>query len=268
MTPSNLLKTIGDSLKPIISECSECDKKEKEGLLNKLYESKGPFISTPIKTIEPLVNSISETAFQRAIYFDGRVKIFNTTHVIEWCDIELPIQPNRASRVDLIGKTMEKRGVLCELKYMQKNTRSISNNPYYSVLELLVYHAIISVNYRLLDENKIRANGHPESKRDWEWEMLSFPKDPVLIMAANEDYWDYWTQLRNNGGAKSIVKERFCETVKKWRNILKVKELLLISIPEPRPNFQIQQEIQQKLNGKPNYKASLGKASQKEWRIL
>lgn len=142
------------------------------------------------------VKSISETAFQRAI-FNSETSIFgfadSNEKVVNWLDLELPVifksKTPRRKCVDLVGK-FNNKPFICELKYMKE---SKGDPPEYGLFELLIYFYLLSRKSEKLDEEKVY---HKIENRDkFKWSDIS--KSKFIILAANKRYWDNWKNKRN-----------------------------------------------------------------------
>ena len=134
-----------------------------------------------------LIKATTETAFQRAIIL-GKTSIIDN-EVVEWLDIELPVDKNRKARghcVDLIGRS-PKGYVICELKF---GNNSATDSPTYAAAELTRYLSDIKTNYAELDS----CNIHHKNGISFLWEDIA--KNARFIIAANQDYWNYWLAHR------------------------------------------------------------------------
>lgn len=137
------------------------------------------------------IKSTTETAFQRAIILNELSVIDGET--VEWLDIELPVDRYRKARghcLDLIGQS--KRGyVICELKFGKD---SATDDPNFAADEIRRYQNDIQYNYEDLDEGD---NLHHKNGKRFYWKDVAGASS--LIIAANEQYWEYWLKQR---GAK------------------------------------------------------------------
>lgn len=143
--------------------------------------------STPGKFSE-VIKDTSEKAFQRAILLEGKTTIDDSKTEITWYDIELPVVLNRNSRrscIDLIGFDTT-RFVLVELKFNNK-----SDSPISATRELLEYYRLICKNADLLDKYSIHHKNNVCKKNSWQWNSI-VKSNPLLIIAANESYWNHW----------------------------------------------------------------------------
>ena len=135
------------------------------------------------------VNSTSETALQRAIFNNGKTTI--DLGEIEWLDLELPVDLERGGRghcPDLLGK-IGSRMVICELKF---NTHSNNMKPQDAEIEVQGYYKKIVENHVELDRF---GNLHRANCKSFNWS--DFAKDDVIrIIAADQNYWDYWINHR------------------------------------------------------------------------
>jgi hypothetical protein len=153
----------------------------------------------PGKLEEIEIKSTGETAFQRAIFYNKNTTILQHNNKkeikIKWLDFELPVVfsgKGRRKCIDLIGKT-NKLPFLCELKYLKngKNKKS-SQRPEYGIFELLIYYLYVLFYGENLEKNKV-----------WrfckiEWTVIN-RENSLLILAANEAYWDYWFEKKTHG---------------------------------------------------------------------
>jgi len=138
------------------------------------------------------VNTCSETAFQRAIFFKRKVHIKGLCDVT-WLDMELPVDAERKSGrghcPDLIGRSDNNDMVLCELKFGKPG----NGDPNEAKKQLDDYYESIIKNYRSLDFNNCLH--HSNSNGVFLWE--DFTKGyPIKIIAANDDYWESWANPR------------------------------------------------------------------------
>jgi hypothetical protein len=148
------------------------------------------------------INSVGETAFQRAIFLSRKSKInFNSKKDILWKDLELPViltESPRRNCVDLIGN-IGNQLVICELKFMKETS---SDSPWYAVLELLIYYYIILENCNKLDDEEVY---HENIQGKFEWKGILSPK-PLLIVVANEEYWNCWLKKQKNAYRSKLLK--------------------------------------------------------------
>lgn len=142
------------------------------------------------------IASVTETAFQRAI-FNGKFSNLNdSTKKIEWIDLELPVTLSSKSRrkcIDLIG-LYEGNPILCELKYKNK---SDGDRPEYAIFELLSYFNFVKWNFEKLDKHSV----HHKECRDFRWEEIANHPKPTLIVAANKRYWKDWFNKNTHKGS-------------------------------------------------------------------
>ncbi len=138
------------------------------------------------------IKSTKETAFQRAIILNEFSVIDGET--IEWLDIELPVDQYRKARghcLDLIGHS-DSGYVICELKF---GRTSAKNDPSHAAEQVKQYQTEILSNYDVLDEG---GNLHHKNGNHFYWKDVAGTSR--LIIAANEQYWEYWL--------KELKKER------------------------------------------------------------
>ena len=148
------------------------------------------------------ISDTGEKAYQRAILLSEKTKL-NTLGEVIWNDIELPVVFNKNPRrpsVDLIGTLDNNKSVLCELKF------NSSQSPIYAAIELLIYYYLIKDNYEELDKQEVFHKNEHVKRFNWS----NFNHDPILIVVANEDYWNRWE--------KRYEKQKI--DVKSWRNSL------------------------------------------------
>lgn len=135
-----------------------------------------------------IIASTTETAFQRAIFLGGPSLIEGKT--VRWLDIELPVDKHRKARghcVDLIGTTDEEF-VICELKF---GKNSATDSPEYAAAEIKRYLQDIRDNHSELDSED---NIHHTNGEHFFWGDVAKKCQPII--AANEEYWTYWTKNR------------------------------------------------------------------------
>jgi hypothetical protein len=147
--------------------------------------------SSPKKPNLTNIKSTGEKALQRAIFNEKYSFLDYQNGNIEkvtWLDLELPvilnINPRRCS-LDLIG-ALDGIPLLCELKYFEK---SPSNHPLYAIFELLMYRYFIQCNYQKLDKYEVH---HHLVLDNFKWDVIVKNVSPVLIVAGNTKYWEYW----------------------------------------------------------------------------
>lgn len=130
-----------------------------------------------------VISSISETAFQRAIWLQEHSTIGMMK--VKWLDIELPVNNSGKARghcVDLIGfDEKDKRYVLCELKFGKPKGHGSAS---YAIQEIKQYHEEIKQHY-------LHLHNHPQSSKEIDWRDVASERTK-LIVAANDLYWDYW----------------------------------------------------------------------------
>lgn len=180
----------------LIENAKEFDKTKnltflKNVILN--YE-KQKYHTSPGKFSFDKIKSIGETAYQRAIFSSNKASFENLGEVV-WNDLELPVNFSKRSRrrcVDLIGTLKNDKLVLCELKFASE--KSNSNNPIYTIIELLFYYFLIKENRAELDHHKVFHKN--EGLISFKWS--NFNKDSIFIVGANEKYWTYWLERYKN----------------------------------------------------------------------
>jgi len=173
--------------------------KKQDALLHFLNEKGIDYRTNPKEPNLKIVRSTGETAFQRKLFLKSKVTLkFSSVapKIVEWQDLELPVILSKAARrrcIDLIGKTGKKL-VICELKF-KKNTDSTygSDRPRYAVLETLLYYYQILCNHVYLDKRNVH---HKSVTSKFEWGSV-LKSSPLLIMAANREYWEYWRKNKN-----------------------------------------------------------------------
>lgn len=162
------------------------------------------------------IKSTTETALQRAI-FNGGFSILqfdDGESVIEWLDLELPVTLSTFSRrksVDLVGR-VDNIPILCELKV---KGRASGDEPNYAVLELATYYYFVLCNHLRLDA--VEAHHRLERQDSFAWRDV-VSDVPLLLVAANERYWQYWLEekvyrdrfLRLVGNLNAKLRTRIC----------------------------------------------------------
>ncbi len=142
-----------------------------------------------------IIADVGEKAFQRAIltHENDSVLVFdeNENINVKWYDLELPVVLIKNSRrpcIDLIGQEQKgsKRFVLCELKFNNEK-----DSPIAAVQELLGYYRLIIKNASNLDLHSIHHKNAICKKYVWQW-MTILKNVPLLVIAANEQYWLNW----------------------------------------------------------------------------
>jgi hypothetical protein len=129
------------------------------------------------------IKATTETAFQRAIILGEASTIDKET--VEWLDIELPVDKHRKARghcVDLIGRS-QNGYIICELKF---GKNSATDYPSFAKEELERCRKDIEFNCKHLDN----SNTHHKNGKPFKWEDIA--KNSRYIIAANQEYWDYW----------------------------------------------------------------------------
>jgi hypothetical protein len=126
--------------------------------------------------------------------------------LVTWLDIELPVifgkSPRRRS-LDLLGRDESNRLVLCELKYdkpdkaLGANRKPTTDNPFDALDEILRYHPHVIENASRLQECNI---AHTNRRGDWNWKECEMPDNNVLVIAANQTYWDNWQGYNPKSG--------------------------------------------------------------------
>ncbi|MCK4981628.1 MAG: hypothetical protein KAS17_01830, partial [Victivallaceae bacterium] len=152
---------------------------------------------------------------------------------ISWIDMELPVFFSEDSRrycLDLLGIS-DDQPVICELKFVSASSKDSkitnwSDCPIYAAMELFNYHLSILANHKELYTQNIRhqfENTHPNDPGGKIWEKYDKGK-PILLVAANKEYWEYWNEKRTN---KKAHKKGICslETFEKISKKIGVKIL-------------------------------------------
>ena len=140
------------------------------------------------------IRDTGEKALQRAIVNGGFSLLdFKRSYVspekVIWLDLELPVSFNKNPRrmcVDLVG-SLDGIPVICELKYFKK---SKPDHPLFAFVEILTYWALIQYNHETLDKYQV----HHTNMQSFKWEIFANNPFPKVIIAANQSYWNYWTQ--------------------------------------------------------------------------
>ena len=118
---------------------------------------------------------------------------------IYWIDMELPVVFSSNSRrtcIDLLGISGG-QPVVCELKFVNNDSRYRSNCPIYAAMELLNYHLYIVANQEKLNKGNIRhefVEIRPEDIGSGIWANYD-KNNPILLVAANIGYWKKWTDI-------------------------------------------------------------------------
>ena len=131
------------------------------------------------------IRATTETAFQRAIFFNGKTILGSKTE-IKWLDIELPVDTDGKRRrhcVDLIG-IIGNRYVICELKFGKDFA---AERPDTAATQIKDYYDSIRKNWKDLDNKNIH---HPDGKT-FNWKDVASSRT-ILCVAANAGYWAYW----------------------------------------------------------------------------
>lgn len=248
--PKHFKKIIQDEIKKNIN-----DKKREYLLKNIKKKSKSKYSSNPTKIKLDNVKATDEIAFQRAILNEGKTTLklqSGKKYKVNWLDGELPVIFGKFARrecVDLIGKT-EQRMVICELKFMKKTAKSSSYSPMYTLLQLLIYFYFVQRNYEKLDKQDIY---HKNAKSGFKWKDF-ISKAPLLVVVANEKYWDYWIEAKRRKKSKQI----FVNWIKNLKSELKLKNNLFL-FKTPDENFKEQKGQRER------YKPSLRSEKSKKW---
>lgn len=143
---------------------------------------------TQPQPLPEFVDTCSETAFQRAIFWSDHCEIGGIK--VQWLDIELPVDLVRKGRghcVDLIGRADDNRMVLCELKFGKPG----NGCPIKGREQLLDYYYQIKKNCIGLDKDDCLHHPNALEKGTFQWKELA-SDDTLLVLAANDDYWNYW----------------------------------------------------------------------------
>lgn len=151
------------------------------------------------------IKDTGEKAHQRAILFQKKTELSDTKSIIEWYDIELPVEFNSNARrqaIDLIGGNINQFSI-CELKFNNKK-----DTPLDAVKEILRYYRLILKNSKTLDDKNIHHRNQI-CNQNWKWSDI-FTKENLIIVAANKKYWDYW-RIRKKFDFKLQL-----STIKNW----------------------------------------------------
>ena len=152
--------------------------------------------------------TIGETAYQRSIISCASHTLDNLGQVV-WLDIELPVVfgvSSRRSSVDLVGKNEDSHFVLCELKYEKPEKdhnlgkKPGSDSPEYALRELIGYYFHVVDNADRLQKDGI---WHTNSKGQLDWTLCKDSKNVVLVIAANETYWNRWRNYNPKTGTSA-----------------------------------------------------------------
>ena len=139
------------------------------------------------------VSTTAETAFQRALFLQENC-IIEGIGLVKWLDLELPVDRERKARghcIDLIGRSEDMSMVICELKFGKPG----NGEPDKAKNQIENYFEAVKVNYDKLDEGNALHHKNVLNAGHFKWEEIA-SDSTKLIIAANDDYWDYWRQRR------------------------------------------------------------------------
>lgn len=139
-----------------------------------------------------------ETNWQRVLFEEDAA--YDSRPI--WWDMELPIgqtqtkvdgrTQTQSKRVDMIGELkgqLKGRPVICELKFYRKGG-SVADNPLEATIQSLAYYSMILNNAHKLDSKQVRHKN--KEVKPFEWKKLR--NNPILMLRANDDYWEYWSE--------------------------------------------------------------------------
>lgn len=135
------------------------------------------------------VSTTAETAFQRALFLSGGSEIEGIGFV-RWLDLELPVDRERKGRghcIDLIGRASDNSMVICELKFGKPG----NGKPSEAQEQLEEYYHAVKENYDRLDEGNSLHHKNALNAGSFYWEEIA-SDSTIRIIAANDDYWNYW----------------------------------------------------------------------------
>ena len=144
-----------------------------------------------MKAFQTTIEATTEVALQRAMFILGSSKRGLKDDEIEWLDMEIPVVPGNARRLDLIGQYKKsKEFVICELKY--GNSFKRSNSPQYAADEVVRYYELIKRNIAFVNNKHHYVPNEDQyvgKKFDWK-DVIS--RGTKLIVVANAAYWTHW----------------------------------------------------------------------------
>ncbi len=188
--------------------------------------------------------TIGEAVYQRSIISSGSHSL-NSLGQVMWLDIELPVVfgiSSRRSCVDLVGKDQNKRFVLCELKYEKPEKdhkpkqKPSSDSPAYALCELIGYYLHTVDNAERLQEDGI---WHTNSAGKLDWTLCKDSKNVVLVVAANDTYWERWRNYNPKNGKNGWAAQAkdIKDIIDRFQGELSIK---FYSTPHQEENFTVQ----------------------------
>ena len=143
------------------------------------------------------INATTEVALERAMFLLGSSRRGREDDVIEWLDMELPVSPLNADRLDLIGR-LKKKGtfIICEVKFGNSfnpsyRTKYLSS-PELAANEVVQYYEMVRKNLTFVtDQHHYTPNDEGIKGKEFDWEKVVDGKTE-LIVVANAAYWAYW----------------------------------------------------------------------------
>ena len=174
--------------------------KNEEPIISQLFKlaDKHFFYPSNPKVYNNVAQKDGETQFQRKIIDVGESILNN--HVVNWFDIELPVILNKKPRresIDLIGKSLANRFVICELKFGKNG-----DNPTKALNQLIAYYLCILFNLSELESSKVH---HTNAKSNWEWTEIN-RDNTNLIIGADSTYWEKWQDHIDINSVSSLSK--------------------------------------------------------------
>ena len=112
------------------------------------------------------------------------------TGFVRWLDLELPVDRERKGRghcIDLIGRASDNSMVICELKFGKPG----NGKPSEAQEQLEEYYHAVKENYDRLDEGNSLHHKNTLNAGSFYWEEIA-SDSTIRIIAANDDYWNYW----------------------------------------------------------------------------
>lgn len=170
-----------------------------------------------MKEFQTTIEATTEVALQRAMFILGSSKRGLKDDEIEWLDMEIPVVPGNARRLDLIGRYKKsKEFVICELKY--GNSLKRSNSPQYAADEVVRYYELIKRNYAFVkNKHHYVPNEDQYVGKVFDWKDV-ISRNTKLIVVANAAYWAYWLghlgkELPKSGVFEGITRKIECYSI-------------------------------------------------------
>ena len=177
------------------------------------------YISAPLEFYHSKPKEYKSEATKQNLETDYQRYLKDNDKWVLWYDIELPIGQTKSECgrtinkcfVDMIGELkVGKRPVIGELKYYDKYKGSVADHPFEATIQLLAYYCMIMKNADILEGVRHKPVD------PFEWKKLR--NNPILMLRANNDYWDYWRENK---------KEERDEVLKQIINVCKDLDIQL-----------------------------------------